>query len=102
MLRWWLCTDEMIISAFLAQKMDPRLKAEVNYYIPTSRGINTIKEWDEMWGVAIDEVAKVRRKLDAGVAMVFHARISEERDRNPKGTSQYSSLPASEELLGLL
>jgi hypothetical protein len=85
-LRWWLCTDETIIAAFLAQKMDPRLKAEVNYYIPAAQGIMRFKERKEMWAMAIDEVAKVRRKLDAGVSMVFHAKLAEERDRAQKDT----------------
>ena len=87
-LRWWMCTNEVFITAFLAQKMDPALKAEVDYYIPAARGIRTTKEWDDMWGIAIDDVAKVRRKLDAGVSMAFHAKLSEERDMKLKGTPQ--------------
>lgn len=80
-LRWWLCTDVMIINAFLAQKMDPRLKAEVNFYIPAVQGIKTFQEWHKVWATAIDEVAKVRRKLDAGVLMVFNAKLAEERGK---------------------
>jgi len=85
-LRWWLCTDEPIIAAFLAQKMNAGLKVEVNYYIPAAQGITTRKEWDEVWATAIDEVAKVRRKLDAGVSMAFHAKLAEERDRAREDT----------------
>lgn len=87
-LRWYLWTDELFISAFLAQKMDPRLKAEVNYYIPAARGIKTIKEWHKVWATAIDDVAKVRRKFGAGVSLAFHAKLSEARDRNLKDTPQ--------------
>ena len=85
-LRWWLCTDEIIIAAFLAQKLDPGLKAEVNYYIPAVQDIKTFKEWDKVWENAIDEVAKVRRKLDAGISMAFHAKLAKERSSNPKDT----------------
>ena len=85
-LRWWLCTDEVIIAAFLAQKMKPGLRAEVNYYIPAAQGIKRFKERNEMWAGAIDEVAKVRRKLDAGVSMVFHAKLAEERNKIQKDT----------------
>lgn len=85
-LRWWICTDEMIIAAFLAQKMKPGLRAEVNYYIPSAQVIRRFKERNEMWTAVIDEVAKVRRKLCAGVSMVFHAKLGEERDKIQKDT----------------
>lgn len=85
-LRWWLCTDEVIITALLAQKTKPSLRAEVNYYIPAAQGIKRFKERNEMWATVIDEVAKVRRKLDAGVSMVFHTKLAEERDKIRKGT----------------
>lgn len=85
-LRWWLCTDEVIIAALLAQKKQPGLRAEVNYYIPAAQRIKRFKERNEMWAMVIDEVAKVRRKLDAGVSMVFHAKLAEERDKIRKDT----------------
>jgi hypothetical protein len=85
-LRWWSRTDELVMAAFLKQKMDPGLKAEVNYYIPAARGIKTFNEWNEMLGRAIDDVAKVRRKLRAGVAMVFHTKLAAERDKAQKDT----------------
>ena len=85
-LRWWMCTDELIMAAFLAEKMKPGLRAEVNYYIPAVQSIRRFKERNEMWAAVIDEVAKVRRKLNAGVSMMFHAKLAEERDRIHKDT----------------
>ena len=85
-LRWWLCTDEVIIAAFLAQRWEPGLRAEVNYYIPATQRIKRFKERNEMWAPVIDEVAKLRRKLDAGVSMVFHAKLAEERYKIRKDT----------------
>jgi hypothetical protein len=85
-LRWWLCTDTMVIAAFLVQKMEPGLKAEVNHYIPAVQGIKTFQEWHEVWTMAIDEVSKVRRMLDAGVSMMFHAKLAEERAKIQKDT----------------
>ena len=85
-LRWWIYTDFLTIAPLLAQKKHPRLKAEVNYYIPSARGINTFKEWDEVWANAIDQVATVRRKLLTGVSTVFHAKLAGERDKIRNGT----------------
>ena len=85
-LRWWLCTDEVIITALLEHKWNPRSRAEVNYYIPAAQGIRRYKERNEMWSLMIEEVAKVRRKLDAGISTVFHEKLAEERDLVHRGT----------------
>lgn len=96
-LRWWIYTDPTIMSAFLATKMHPGLKAEVNYYIPFAQSIQTFEEWDEVWADAIDQIATVRRKLHAGVSAVFHAKLAGERDRiwndTPPPTSCKRSAP---------